>query len=226
MFNIYQKDDEYYFEIPDSLIGRDILIVNRLIKVPHELNEAGVNRGVNYENMMVRFEKERTKQKLNVRQQRVQPQSPAQDAITRSVNDNYISPILDNFKVEAYNADSTMAVIKVTNFYNGKETTLNNVFSNINLGTSPRSELSGIVSAEAYPNNVVVKSELTTKVTEGMTSLYVTVEVSSSMVLLPEVPMAVIHDSPRIGYFTSDNLYYIDDLQIVGTQKYITRWRL
>ena len=73
MFNIYQKDDEYYFEIPDSLIGRDILIVNRLIKVPHELNEAGVNRGVNYENMMVRFEKDRTKKNLNVRQQRVQP---------------------------------------------------------------------------------------------------------------------------------------------------------
>ena len=226
MFNIYQKDDEYYFEIPDSLIGRDILIVNRLIKVPHELNEAGVNRGVNYENMMVRFEKDRTKKNLNVRQQRVQPESPAQDAITRSVNDNYISPILANFKVEAYNADSTMAVIKVTNFYNGKETTLNNVFSNINLGTSPRSELSGIVSAEAYPNNVVVKSELTTKVTEGMTSVYVTVEVSSSMVLLPEVPMAVRHDSPRIGYFTNDNLYYSDDQQKVGKKKYITRWRL
>ena len=33
-----------------------MLVVNKLQRVPSELNEAGVNRGTNYENQMVRFE--------------------------------------------------------------------------------------------------------------------------------------------------------------------------
>ena len=53
MFAVHQKKNDYYFEIPTSLLGRDLLIVNKLQRVPAELNDAGVNRGVNYENQMV-----------------------------------------------------------------------------------------------------------------------------------------------------------------------------
>ena len=226
MFNIYLSEDEYYFEIPDSLLGRDILVLNRLTKVPKELNDAGVNKGVNYEHEMIRFEKDRSGKNLQIRQQRVNPESPENDAITRSVLDNYVSPLMANFKIESFNADSSTVLIKVTDYFNGKETALNNVFTSINLGTTARNELSGIISAEAYPNNVVVKSELTTKVVEGNSSVFITIEVMSSLVLLPEVPMDVRYDSPRIGYFTTDNLAYSDNQQKVGTKKYITRWRL
>lgn len=50
MFNVYQKKNDYYFEVPVNLLGRDMLVVNKLQRVPSELNEAGVNRGTNYEN--------------------------------------------------------------------------------------------------------------------------------------------------------------------------------
>lgn len=53
MFAVHQKKNDYYFEIPTSLLGRDLLVVNKLQRVPTELNDAGVNRGVNYENQMV-----------------------------------------------------------------------------------------------------------------------------------------------------------------------------
>lgn len=43
-------------KIPTSLLGRDLLVVNKLQRVPAELNDAGVNRGVNYENQMVCME--------------------------------------------------------------------------------------------------------------------------------------------------------------------------
>ena len=184
------------------------------------------NKGVNYEHEMIRFEKDRSGKNLQIRQQRVNPESPENDAITRSVLDNYVSPLMANFKIESFNADSSTVLIKVTDYFNGKETALNNVFTSINLGTTARNELSGIISAEAYPNNVVVKSELTTKVVEGNSSVFITIEVMSSLVLLPEVPMDVRYDSPRIGYFTTDNLAYSDNQQKVGTKKYITRWRL
>lgn len=73
MFNVYQKKSDYYFEVPARLLGRDMLVVNKLQRVPSELNEAGVNRGTNYENQMVRFELDKAANKLLVRQSRPLP---------------------------------------------------------------------------------------------------------------------------------------------------------
>ena len=46
LFNVYKKDEKYYFEIPDSLIGREMLMVTRVAKMSvsipltqHKLNE-------------------------------------------------------------------------------------------------------------------------------------------------------------------------------------------
>ena len=184
MFNVYQKKNDYYFEVPVNLLGRDI------------------------------------------RQSRPLPLAPAGDAISQSVRDNYISPLIAGFKIEAFNNDSTTMVIKVNDIYDGTETSINNVFTNINLGTSSIKNLSRILSIKAFENNVVATSELTTKVTEGTTSVYVTVEVSSSLMLLPETPMTGRLDNARVGYFTNPLLSYSDGQQRVSKQQFITRWRL
>lgn len=226
MFNVYAQDDKYYFEIPVSLLQRDMLVVNKLQRVPFELNDAGVNRGTNYETQMIRFEWNKRAKKIMVRQSRPLPESPEHDAITRSVHDNFISPLIADFKVEACNADSTAVLIQINDIYDGSETSINNVFDNINLGTSAVKDLSRILSIKAFPNNIVATSELTTKVREGMSSVNVTVEVSSSLVLLPEKPMMGRLDDPKVGYFTKDLLYFSDSQQKTEEKKYITRWRL
>ena len=226
MFNVYAQDGKYYFEIPVSLLQRDMLVVNKLQRVPFELNDAGVNRGTNYETQMIRFEWNKEEKKIRVRQSRSLPESPENDAITRSVRDNFISPLIADFKLEACNADSTSVIIQINDIYDGSETSINNVFDNINLGTSAIKDLSRIMSIKAFPNNIVATSELTTKVREGMSAVNVTVEVSSSLVLLPEKPMMGRLDDPKVGYFTKDLLYFSDSQQKTEEKKYITRWRL
>lgn len=226
MFNVYQKKNDYYFEVPVALLGREMLVVNKLQRVPAELNEAGVNRGVNYENQMVSFELDKAAHKLLIRQRRPLPLSPQADAITRSVRDNFISPLIASFKIEAFNADSTTVVVKVNDIYDGTETSINNVFTNINLGTSAIKNLSRILSIKTFENNVVATSELTTKVTEGTTSVHVTVEVSSSLLLLPQTPMTGRLDNQRVGYFTNPLLSFSDGQQRVDKKEFITRWRL
>lgn len=226
MFNVYAQDGKYYFEIPVSLLQRDMLVVNKLQRVPFELNDAGVNRGTNYETQMIRFEWNKEEKKIRVRQSRPLPESPENDAITRSVRDNFISPLIADFKLEACNTDSTAVIIQINDIYDGSETSINNVFDNINLGTSAVKDLSRIMSIKAFPNNIVATSELTTKVREGMSAVNVTVEVSSSLVLLPEKPMMGRLDDPKVGYFTKDLLYFSDSQQKTEEKKYITRWRL
>ena len=226
LFGVFKKKDKYYFEIPIDRMGKDMLVVNRLTRVPKELNEAGVNRGVNYETQMVRFALSDDRKSVVLRQQRPLPYAPVGDDITRSIADNYISPIIESLEVKAFNSDSTTVIVEVSDLYNGKETSVNNVFQNINIHTSAKPALSRIIDIKAFDNNVVAKSELTTKVTEGTESVYVTVEVASSIALLPEEPMQVRFDSPRIGYFTTDVLSFSDDQQRVDNRHYVQRWRL
>ena len=226
MFNVFQKEGAYYFEVPTSLLGRDMLVVNKLQRVPSELNEAGVNRGTNYENQMIRFEWDKQAKKIMIRQSRPLPLSPKGDAIHQSVADNFISPLIAAFKIEALNADSTSIVFKVNDIYDGTETSINNVFTNINLGTSAIKNLSRITSIKSFHNNVIANSELTTRVTEGTTTIYVTVEVSSSILLLAKEPMMGRLDNQRVGYFTNPLLNFSDAQQRVSTKHFITRWRL
>ena len=226
IFKVIKKGADYYFEIPRSVLGRDMLVVNKFTRVPLELNSAGVNRGINYANQMIRFELDSATSMVRARQQRPMPDVKNGNAIATSVADNYISPFIAAFKIEAYSPDSTAVVIKVNDIFNGKNTSFNNVFSDINIGGSAISDLSRIKSIKAFSNNVYAVSELTTKVVEPTGTVFVTVEVGSTILLLPENPMARRLESPRIGYFSESLLNYSDAQQRVPTLNYITRWRL
>lgn len=164
IFKVIKKGADYYFEIPRSVLGRDMLVVNKFTRVPLELNSAGVNRGINYANQMIRFELDSATSMVRARQQRPMPDVKNGNAIATSVADNYISPFIAAFKIEAYSPDSTAVVIKVNDIFNGKNTSFNNVFSDINIGGSAISDLSRIKSIKAFSNNVYAVSELTTKV--------------------------------------------------------------
>ncbi len=226
LFNVYQRNQDYFFEIPIQLIGRDMLVVNKLQRVPAELNEAGANKGVNYSSQMIRFELDKANGRLMVRQARPLPHAPQDHAISQSVRDNYISPLITSFNIDAYSDDATSIVVRVNDIYDGTETSINNLFANINLGSSAIKNLSRIVSIKSFDNNVVATSELTTRVADGTKSVFVTVEVSSSLMLLPETPMMGRLDNPRVGYFTNPMLSYSDDQQRVDKKKFITRWRM
>lgn len=226
VMNVVKKTDTFYLEIPTALMKREFLVTNRLQRVPKELNEAGVNKGINYENQTIRFEWNKKDKKVAIRQQRTTPEFPNGHAIGASVKDNYIDPMIANLKVEAVAADSSSVLVKVNDLFNGKENCLNDVFNLINLGTSTKSDLSRIIDIKAYANNVTATSELTTVVREGMSKVNITVEVSSSLTLLPQEPMPGREESVLVGYFTTPRLFYSDTQQELKTKNYITRWRL
>ena len=140
VMNVVKKTDTFYLEIPTALMKREFLVTNRLQRVPKELNEAGVNKGINYENQTIRFEWNKKDKKVAIRQQRTTPEFPNGHAIGASVKDNYIDPMIANLKVEAVAVDSSSVLVKVNDLFNGKENCLNDVFNLINLGTSTKSD--------------------------------------------------------------------------------------
>ena len=226
VMNVIQKGDTVYLELPTRLLGKPFLVSNKLQQVPIELNEASANKGINYANQLVRFEWDKQAKKIKMHQQRVTPEVPEGSNLARSVADNYIDPIIASLKVEGLSPDSSSVIFKVSDFFNGKKGVLNDIFNDINIGTSPVSDLSRIVSVKAYENSVVALSELTTTVSEGMSKVNVTVVVSTAICLLPEEPMSRRREDWRVGYFSTPATIFNDQQQKVEHTQYITRWRL
>lgn len=226
MFKIHQVEKDWYFEISDSLLGRDFLIVNKVSGVPYELNDAGLNKGMAYEDRIIRFYKDTAENKVWVTTYNPKITSPEGDAITRSVKDNYRESVIEQFPIEALNGDSTAVVIKVNKVFDGSEKSFNDLYNSISLGASVKKELSKINGMKVFPENIVVKSLLTTRVTEGNESLPLTVEATTNIVLLPEQPMRPRFADPRVGFFSTPHIYFNDKQQAVEERELVHRWRL
>lgn len=226
LMNVVSKQDTMYLELPIELLGREMLVVNRLQKVPKELNESGVNKGVNYENQVIRFEWDKEAKTVTIRQQRVTPQIDPNAAMAKSVKDNYLDPVMAVIKVSAVSPDSASVVFPVTKLFNGSDACLNDVFYNLNIAQSPSNTLSRIISIKSFEKSITATSELTTFVREGNNRIYVTVVVSTSLMLLPEKPMQGREECSRVGYFSDEVLRFDDNQQQIKNLHYINRWRL
>ena len=227
LFNIIQVKTDVYFEIQDSLFKREFLVVNKLSQVPFQINEAGLNKGMNYENKIISFYKDTIAKKVWIKTFVPKVSSPKEDAITASVIDNFSESIIEVFDIETKNNDSSAVVIKVNKIFDGKQKSFNDVLSNIGIGGSVKSDLSYIEGLKAFPKNIVVKSQLTTSISEGGgPALSVTLGVTSNIILLDKNPMKPRFSDNRIGFFSEKHWYFADAQQAMLEKELITRWRL
>jgi hypothetical protein len=117
MFTVHKVDDKYYFELPAKLLGRDILVVNRVSKSSVESPKAfygyaGDQVGQN----VIRYEKgPNNKVYLKNISYRVNP-SDSTKPMYRSVLNSNIQPIVFAYDIKANVPDSmgSGVVIDVT----------------------------------------------------------------------------------------------------------------
>lgn len=226
LFKVHQIDTDYYFEIPVSLMDKDFLIVNKISTVPLALNESGLNKGMNFDNKVIRFSKNTLANTIWVNTIVPQVESAPTDAITRSVRDNFTGSVIESFKIEAYSPDSSAVVIKTNRIFDGTEKSFNDVFTDIGLGTSAKTSLSGIERIKTFPENIVVRALLSTRVTEGQSSIPVSVTVTTNLVLLPETPLQPRFADKRVGFFSVPRWYFSDTQHKMEKRELVTRWRM
>ena len=227
LFKIHTIKEKIYFEIPNEVLGKDLLIVNKISSVPAQINNAGINKGINYENKLIRFYKDEKNNKVWAKTFDPKISVNKKDNIALSVRDNYVESIIEGFEIKTYGKDSAV-VVQVNNVFNGTSKSFNNLFDNIGMGGSVRTKDSYIEEVKSFPQNVVIKSQLTTQVSEGKTTAEkadLTVGTTTNIVLLPE-PMVGRFSDDRVGYFTTPKVYFSDKQQRVDNKELITRWRL
>lgn len=236
LFNIYKQDDRYFFEIADSLLGRDILVVNRLSKSAAGLRVQmmGFSGDIIGENV-VRFEKGPNNRIFlkNISYSDVSKDS-TQPMFTAVMNSN-LQPIVAAFDIKALSKSGHGSVIDLTEYISGDNDVLffDGTIKNMMKLGGVQPDKSYISDVKSYPMNTEIKTVKTySKAGQSMPGFppapggNATVELNSSMVLLPAVPMQPRYFDPRVGFFTTRVTDFDADPQGVKQLQMITRWRL
>ena len=225
LFTFHQVDDNYYFEISDSILEREILIVSRISGMPHKFSPygAGVYTKLK-EHQVVRFQKKGN----SILMRLVSCQDSANKAlpIYQSVIKNNFEPIIYNFRIEAINPRSASYVIRIKDFFTSDIALIGVQGSDISGLDRSRSMISWV---KVFSKNVEVRHVLTYRVSNrpyADRNNSLSFELNQSLVLLPENPMVPrLHDQ-RLGYFGVQQTNYAISEQRATKRKYITRWRL
>lgn len=242
LFKVHRVEDKYYFELPDSLLNRDILVVNRISKAAAGMRNyffgyAGDMIGSN----VIRFDKGPNNKiflkKMSYDEMSRDTTMPMYHAVANS----NVQPIVASFDIAAFSKDSAGSVIEVTNYISSDNDVLNfasNARGIFRVG-SFQSDKSYVLGVKSYPMNVEIKTVKT--YTQGSSpsfpgmpvsipsssggTLY-TLELNSSLVMLPARPMKPRLYDPRVGFITRSYTDFDANPQGVKDISMITRWRL
>ncbi|HZG25445.1 MAG TPA: DUF5117 domain-containing protein, partial [Chitinophagaceae bacterium] len=240
LFTIHHVEDKWYLELPDSVLGRDLLVVNRLSKAAAGMRNVFFGyAGDQIGNNVVHFEKGPNNKVFLKKISFDEISKDTSQAMYKAVLNSNIQPIVAAFDITTYNKDSTGSLIEITNFLNTDNDVLNfgpNMKSAFQVG-SLQSDKSYTLSIKTYPLNVEIKT-VKTYTKAGGTSFssspfssssagqVLTMEINSSIVLLPATPMQSRYHDPRIGYYTRTYTDFDANPQGVKQIQMITRWRL
>lgn len=231
--SLYKTDSKVYFELPLKYLGREMLLGATISSVsdPTYLNVGLKNSTPLY----LRFE---------LQDSSIVAKVPNSNYFPYGLNErekkvlalNYRDPAFAAFKIECYTPDSTAVLIDATSLV-GRANPLLNVVpaksGSFALKATPTSDLTFIKQLKAFDNNVSVKVELNYKISATLMNIYYlmrdvpnTVDVTYSLLLLPEHKMTPRISDSRVGIFSSPK-FDINGSDDHARNVYLAhRWRL
>ena len=241
LHGVAQHEKDWYFDVPDSLIGRRMLAVTRYTS---QTPGAGTYGGEEVNEVMIYWEKA-SNGNLLLRADVINVRADGDQTIHKAVKVSSENPIVASLKPEK-DAPEGVTRVKVNTLFEGDL----QVFS-LDSGTKRQMNLGGvkgdasfIESIRTYPINTEVTvtktfsynaptpgqggqgGARTTYLPAGMEAGAVTVVLNTSIVLLPKEPMRQRWFDPRVGYFAGGYSEFSDDQQGVESIRFIARYRL
>ena len=228
LFKVHQVDDKHFYEIPDSLFNREMLMVSRISKTA-----TGIGFGGGKINTQVlRWEKKPKKVLLRV----VSYGNYAADSLPiheAVVNSNF-EPVLFAFDIKAMNTKDSLnpsTVIEVDPLFTKDVNPLGmpDRFRTRYKVSRMDGDRSYIESIKSYPLNVEarhVKTYAAKAPPSNQSMGSISIEINNSMILLPEEPMKRRYFDERVGWFARGQVDYGLEAQQSKVVRYLDRWRL
>lgn len=230
LFDTRQVDQKWYFEVPDSLLGRYLLTVSRYVTTAQGMDSYG---GEKINEQTIYFEKGNNNnlllRALVYRQDVVNSNGPFYQAVMQSGE----NPIIGAFDIKAVNPKTGNYVIEVTDLFKKD-------VSAISMTTEEKSskKLGGLADDRSfiermgsYPINIEVKTTKTYSTNTGSAPAgaqtgFLTLRLNTSLVLLPKVPMQKRISDERVGYFANKYVLFDEDKQRAEAKFFIQRYRM
>ncbi|PZX51999.1 zinc-dependent metalloprotease [Algoriphagus chordae] len=230
LFVVHKVGDKSYYEVPFELMDKDMLLVSRISKIADGLGGGYTTAGSKSNEQVIHW----TRLQNSIILRSISFDNVAADSlpIHLSVEANNYNPILASFKIEAFNPDSTAALIEVNDLFLSDIPALSGLSSNMRKQYQVRNldkERSFITRMASYPENIEVRHDMTYNAAappSNSRSGTISMELSQSMYLLPEKPMQPRLYDQRVGWFTTRQIDYGSEALKSDEKTYIRRWRL
>ncbi|MFM2394970.1 MAG: hypothetical protein RLZZ546_2953 [Bacteroidota bacterium] len=228
-FISHKVKENWYFELPQNVLEKEILITSRISGFVKNLNFGGA--GVESRpQQVIRWQKK--EDQILLRSVSYNSVASEEDPIYQSVKNNNFEPIIMVFDIKAYNEAKTSFIIDVSPLFTADIEMIGPMDSEERKTfgiKSLDSKRSFINSIKSFPSNVLVKHVLTysgSSLPDNQITGTMSLEMAQSFVLLPEVPMVPRMYDARVSYFSVGQTNYSLDAQKAANQRFITKWRL
>lgn len=217
VFKVHRIDEKVYWEIPASLLGRELLWQTELAEIGQNTGYAGRGLGTR----VVKFT--RRNNKIYLRRVDNDMRAQGDEATRLSVALTSVEPIMASFDVQAEGGDSS-AVIDVSSFFLGDPPEVG-LAGNLGGGVDP--SRSYIERVKAFPENIETRVFVTSgSGARGARGGATSAVVHYSLVLLPEKPMMGRLADSRVGFFSTGFDEYGRAEGRVVKRRFVNRFRL
>ncbi|MCK0147999.1 zinc-dependent metalloprotease [Arenibacter sp. F26102] len=227
LFDVHVVDDNHYYEIPDSLFNKEMLMVSRISKTATGIGFGGgkINTKV------LRWEKLPKKVLLRV----VSYDIVAADSlpVSEAVLNSNFEPVLYTFDIKAFKKDSLKpaTVIQVNDLFEKDVNALGmpEYYRKEYKVSRLDESRSYINTLKSYPLNIEarhVKTYVASNAPSNESLGSISIEINNSMILLPEEPMKRRYFDKRVGWFARGQVDYGLNTQESKTVRFLDRWRL
>ena len=225
LFKVHRIDEKGFFEIPEKLLGRDLLVVTRFVQSPPNLG--WTYGGSKLSTYVLRFQ--RVQKGIVMKAISHNIYADKDKPIYKAVENSNFAPILWNFPIKAIHEKNKNIVIQVDKFIKSdiQEFALPQNFKKYQKIGGFEGSRSFIKSVKSYPKNIEIRTIKTYHLKEPKNGVSViSMELSNSIILLPEKPMKRRYFDQRVGWFTTSQVDYGLDVQETKKVTYLDRWRL
>ena len=225
LFHVTKMKTDWFFVIPDSMLGRDMLTTTRFTSTPSGSGKYG---GEQLNEQTVYFEMV-ADSTIAMRARMLVDYADSTDQISRAVTISNENPIISMFKIEKKEGNGYK--IKVNGLFNEDNAALGFGQYSKKAFSLTNQTSSYIEDIKSFPTNTEVRIVKTfnsnsTDMAAARSTGKVTIGLNISFILLPEVPMLPRKFDPRVGYFNERYNTFGDDQQRVDRVIYAARWRL
>ncbi len=235
MIAIHKVKGKLYFEFPDSLLGREMLLGSTITEISD--NYSGIVGSKSGDPRHILFTRSGENIQLRQINSDVTVDSDPSGDLTEAIRKNTLAPIIYNFKIEAYNRDSSASVFDVTTLFAGDDKEMSpfsdyGVYARYTPTRTFQKDRSFIREFKSFSDNVMIRSTLSYDFTvrRGKTTLIenkpLTAVMTRSLVLLDKIPYRPRRVDSRMAVFPTGKYLFSTERQKVGVIYYANRWRL